>query len=56
MSWPADGGLYVCGGDDRLMDRRVFIGSLALATLAMPQAVFAEPVRNRAGKSGIAAE
>jgi putative ABC transport system substrate-binding protein len=27
------------------MDRRVFIGSLALATLAMPQAVFAEPVR-----------
>ena len=33
------------GGSDRLMDRRAFIGGLALGTLAMPRAGLAQPVR-----------
>src|SRR3989441_9042916 len=47
MSWPADAGIAPAanGGCDRLMDRRAFIGSLALATLAVPGAALAQPAR-----------
>src|SRR5712691_12715721 len=46
MPWPADGIAPAAnGGRDRLMDRRAFIGSLALGTLTVPHVGLAQPAR-----------
>lgn len=47
MSWPATGGIVAAadGGRDPLMDRRAFIGSLALGSLAVSRAASAQPAR-----------
>jgi putative tryptophan/tyrosine transport system substrate-binding protein len=46
-SWPVDADIAsaVNGGDDRLMDRRAFVGSLALVALASQRPVLAQPGR-----------
>jgi putative ABC transport system substrate-binding protein len=44
MSWPAFA-LAASGGRDRLMDRRAFIGGLALGTLAAPHIAPAQSER-----------
>ena len=47
MSWPADAGIAQAAnvGRHRLMDRRAFIGGLALATFAAPHVARAQPAR-----------